>query len=137
MMRAMLAVVCSLMVSGLAEASISVTGTGKVKYVPDIVHLSLGASSDVEKLLDQARLAAVTDARKKADLYARGAGAGLGLVRNISEGALSPWRSYELAMPANTRMANAPLPIAPLYFQPHRFSGSRVRREHPLGLVSR
>jgi uncharacterized protein YggE len=208
MMRAILAVACSLMLSGLAQASITVTGTGKVKYVPDLAYLSLGASaeaktaseawkknaevvqkifatlkslgidekdiqtkglslepkyfypkeqppqlvgyvatydmqvtvrkikevgkvldgaadsganrrvgiqfasSDVEKLLDQARLAAVTEARKKADLYARGAGVGLGLVRNIVEGSHTPWQRYELAIPAKSRMADTPLPIA-------------------------
>jgi uncharacterized protein YggE len=42
----MLAVACTLMLSGLAQASITVTGTGKVKYVPNIVYVSLGASAD-------------------------------------------------------------------------------------------
>jgi uncharacterized protein YggE len=42
--------------------------------------------SDPEKLLDEARLKAVQEARKKAELYAAGAGCGLGLVQSINEG---------------------------------------------------
>ncbi len=207
MMRTMLAITCSLMLTGLAQASITVTGTGKVKYVPDIVYVSLGASSDgksaaeawkknaeivqkifarlrelgvdekdlqttsvtlnpkyfypkdepprllgyvatynlkvtvrkikevgkvldgaaesganqqvgiqfassdVEKLMDQARLAAVRDARKKAEMLTQGAGASLGLLRSITEGSHTPWRHYELAMPKSGRLSDA-LPIA-------------------------
>jgi uncharacterized protein YggE len=70
------------------------------------------ASSDPEKLIDQARLAAVTEARKKAMLYSKGAGASLGLVQSISEGSYQPWRRYDLMMSKEVRMANAPLPIA-------------------------
>ncbi len=39
-----------------------------------------------EEMLDQARLRAVSEARRKADLYVKGAGANLGRVLNISEG---------------------------------------------------
>jgi uncharacterized protein YggE len=46
--------------------------------------ISFGVS-DYDKLLDEARLKAVTDARKKANLYATGAGARLGKVLTISE----------------------------------------------------
>jgi len=42
--------------------------------------------SDPEKLMDQARRLAVQDARHKAEIYAAGAGCGLGLVQSISEG---------------------------------------------------
>ena len=42
--------------------------------------------SDPEKMLDQARLKAVMHARKKAEIYATGAGCSLGLVQAITEG---------------------------------------------------
>jgi len=54
----------------------------------------------------------VTEARKKAKLYAEGAGAALGQVTTISEGSHSPWRTYEFAMAQDVKMANHPLPIA-------------------------
>jgi uncharacterized protein YggE len=207
MMRATLALACCLMMTGLAQASITVTGTGKVKYVPNIVYVSLGASSEgksaaeawkknaeivqkifanlralgldekdiqttsvtlnpkyfypkdepprllgyvatynlrvtvrkmkevgkvldtaaegganqqvgiqfasseVAKLMDQARLSAVTDARKRAEMLVRGAGASLGLLRSINEGSYTPWRQYNLAMPVSGKMSDA-LPIA-------------------------
>jgi uncharacterized protein len=43
--------------------------------------------ADPERLLDEARLKAVQEARKKAEIYAAGAGCGLGLVDSITEGA--------------------------------------------------
>jgi uncharacterized protein YggE len=207
MKMAAVAVCCTLMTSGLAQASITITGTGKVKYVPDMAYLSLSASteattagqawkdnaavvkkifaalrvldipekdlhtggmslnpkyvhprdqeprlvgyvatydlrvtvrkmkeigkvldqavenganqrvgiqfasSQADKLLDQARLAAVREARKKAELYVQGAGAGLGLVRSISEGNATPWMRQELCMPMKAGGASS-LPIA-------------------------
>ncbi len=42
--------------------------------------------SDPEKLMDEARLKAAQEARKKADIYASGLGCGVGLVQSISEG---------------------------------------------------
>lgn len=42
--------------------------------------------SDPDKLLDEARRLAVQDARRKAEIYATGAGCGLGLVQSISDG---------------------------------------------------
>ena len=61
--------------------------------------------------MDQARLKAIREARKKAELYVTGAGAALGQVIAISEGASTPWRHfrYEYAKPMS---ADAPLPIA-------------------------
>ncbi len=47
--------------------------------------ISFGCS-DPEKLMDEARLKAAQDARKKADIYASGLGCGVGLVQSISEG---------------------------------------------------
>lgn len=204
----MLAACCGLMLGGLAQASITVTGTGKIKYVPDVAHLGFGvigegktaaeawkknadavkkvfaalkalgiaekdlqtggvnvapkyhhdkdkeprlvgyvasydlnvtvrrladvgavldaaveagvngrasisfACNDPEKLIGQARLAAVTEARAKARVLAEGAGAGLGLVRTISEGSHSPWRMQQFDMPARGETAAASLPIA-------------------------
>jgi uncharacterized protein len=49
-------------------------------------HVSIAfGCADVEKLLDEARAKAIADARRKADLYATGAGAKLGRVIDISE----------------------------------------------------
>ncbi len=204
----MLAACCGLMLAGLAQASITVTGTGKIKYTPDVAHLGFGVSSqgttaaeawkknadavkkvfdalkalgiadkdlqtggvnvspryfhekdkeprlvgyvasydlnvtvrrlsdvgavldaaveagvnqrasiafacaDADKLIQQARLAAVTDARARAKMLAEGAGAGLGLVRTISEGSHSPWRTHQFDMPAKAELGARPLPIA-------------------------
>lgn len=53
--------------------------------------------SDPDKLMDEARRLAVQDARHKAEIYAAGAGCGLGLVQSISEGqGYAPVR-YEFA----------------------------------------
>jgi uncharacterized protein YggE len=63
-----------------------------------------------EQLLNDARLKAVTDARKKAELYAKGAGANLGQLVSITEGAaMQPqYFRYEHALGAPA----AALPIA-------------------------
>jgi uncharacterized protein YggE len=67
-----------------------------------------------EELLDQARMAAVAEARKKADLYVRGAGASLGGVISISEGNQPVYRKFHyehLAVPASGGQ-DSTLPIA-------------------------
>src|SRR5262249_26584810 len=53
--------------------------------------ISFGCA-DPEKLLDKARAAAVAEARKKAEIYVKGAGGALGQVLTISEGHSAPWR---------------------------------------------
>jgi uncharacterized protein len=68
------------------------------------------SSSESEKLLDDARARAVADARKRADLYVKGAGAGLGLVQSISEGSVSPFPTYRFELAAK---ADKGLPISP------------------------
>jgi len=45
-MKAFLATVCTLMCVGAASANITVTGTGKVIYTPDLATLVLGVSSE-------------------------------------------------------------------------------------------
>src|SRR4051812_18749103 len=45
-MKALLASVCALVLVGSASANITINGTGKVTYVPDIAHVNIGASSD-------------------------------------------------------------------------------------------
>jgi uncharacterized protein YggE len=63
--------------------------------------------SEQSKLLDQARSDAVADARRKAELYARAAGAKLGRVVAISEeGAAAPPRPL-------TQMRVGAVPVAP------------------------
>jgi len=67
-----------------------------------------------EALLDQARLAAVLDARKKAELYTKGAGASLGVVVNIVEGNFPGFQKFRYehqALPAS-QGGDSSLPIA-------------------------
>jgi uncharacterized protein YggE len=45
-MKAPLALVCALALTSFAHAGITVTGTGKVKYTPDIAHVSVGVSCE-------------------------------------------------------------------------------------------
>ena len=66
--------------------------------------------SDPERLLDEARAKAVADARKKANLYATGAGAALGQVLEIRENADVPTRGFRFEYAAP--MADKGLPIA-------------------------
>jgi uncharacterized protein len=66
--------------------------------------------SDPGKALDQAREAAIADARRKAGVYARAAGVTLGRVVSIEEesGSFAPVPKRALAQPAGTQ-----IPIAP------------------------
>ena len=66
--------------------------------------------SDPSKALDQAREAAIADARRKAGVYARAAGVALGRVVSIEEesGSFAPVPKRVLAQPAG-----AQIPIAP------------------------
>jgi uncharacterized protein YggE len=205
-MKAILATLCALVCTGVASANITISGTGKVIYTPDIGYVGVGASSDgktaaeawkknaelvkkmfealkrlgidpkdmqtgnlsvtpryhyvkdqpprligytasydltvtvrkldllgkvlddlvdsganrnvsirfgcsdPEKALDQARARAIAEARKKANLYVKGAGAALGQVLSISEGHATPWRTYRFEHLAKS--ADTPLPIA-------------------------
>jgi uncharacterized protein YggE len=63
--------------------------------------------SEQSKLLDQARDDAVTDARRKAELYAKAAGVKLGPVTSITEEGSSPPR------PAVQAMRASAVPVAP------------------------
>jgi len=63
--------------------------------------------SEQSKLLDQARDDAVTDARRKAELYAKAAGVKLGAVTSITEEGSSPPRPVVQAMRASA------VPVAP------------------------
>ena len=63
--------------------------------------------SEQSKLLDQARDDAVTDARRKAELYAKAAGVKLGPVTSITEEGSSPPRPVMQAMRASA------VPVAP------------------------
>jgi uncharacterized protein YggE len=71
--------------------------------------------SDPEKLMDQARAAAVADARRKAQIYVKGAGAKLRTVVSIHEGNYSPYRTYQFQYERalkDDKPAGLPLPIA-------------------------
>jgi uncharacterized protein YggE len=72
--------------------------------------ISFGCS-DPEKLLDQARVRAVAEARKKAEIYVKGAGSALGQVQSISEGSMSPRQRLEYRHAAKAA-PGAALPIA-------------------------
>ena len=66
-----------------------------------------------EELLDQARLAAVLDARKKAEIYTKGAGGSLGGVVSIVEGNFGGYQKFHYehqAVPASH--GDSSLPIA-------------------------
>ncbi|HZY85420.1 MAG TPA: SIMPL domain-containing protein [Gemmataceae bacterium] len=45
-MKALLATLALLACTGLASANVTVTGTGKVTYTPDMAHVAVGVSSD-------------------------------------------------------------------------------------------
>jgi uncharacterized protein YggE len=45
-MKALLATLVALVVAGIASANVSINGTGKVTYVPNLVHVSVGVASD-------------------------------------------------------------------------------------------
>ena len=45
-MKAPLAALCALCLASFAQAGITVTGTGKVKYTPDVAYLSVGVSTE-------------------------------------------------------------------------------------------
>ena len=66
--------------------------------------------SDPSKALDQAREAAIADARRKAEVYSRAAGVTLGRVVSIEEesGPFAPVPRRVLAQPASTQMPIAP-----------------------------
>ena len=189
-MKALIASVVTLLFAGLASANITVSGNGKVTYVPDLVHVSVGVAgngktaaeawqkneatvkklfealktfgidptdvkttglnispryfnhkdrepelvgytasydlsvtvrklaeagrvldamvenganrqmniafghSDIEKMIDEARVKAAADARKKAELYVTASGASLGQVISISEGQVFAPQSF-------------------------------------------
>jgi uncharacterized protein YggE len=205
-MKGVLATLCTLLCTGLASANITVSGHGKVVYVPDVGYVSVGVSSDgktaaeaweknaevvrkvfealkkngidpkdmktaglnvtpryvhpkdqepqlvgytvtydlsvtvrklgdlgkvldelvasganrrmnigfgcsdLERLLDQARVKAAADARKKAELYTGAAGASLGQVVAISDTHAAPIRSFAIEL--DQKPAAGGLPIA-------------------------
>jgi uncharacterized protein len=75
------------------------------------MNISFGCSK-LDELVDQARVKAVADARKKANLYVTGAGARLGDVLNINDGAYAPqYRMYPVDALA-IREAKSSLPVA-------------------------
>jgi uncharacterized protein YggE len=110
---------------------IVVTGEGKVSVAPakikhidrlgDVLDRMIAAGatevwnveflvSDPGKALDQAREAAIADARRKAEVYARAAGVTLGRVFSIEEesGPFAPEPRRALAQSAGAQMPIAP-----------------------------
>lgn len=97
--------------------TVIVRSTGKVGDILDRL-IAAGANdigeiefqhSDMSKLLDQARAAAIADARRKADIYARAAGVTLGRVVWISE---ESGDTPPLPFGGAMRAAARPVPIA-------------------------
>ena len=91
-----------------------------IAQLPGILDRAIGAGanemsgiefavSEQSKLLDQARAEAIADAHRKAELYARAAGAKLGPVVAISEEGSAPPRAY----PMQAMRAGAAVPVAP------------------------
>jgi uncharacterized protein YggE len=67
---------------------------------------------NLDDLLDQARLAAVAQARHKAELYVKGAGGSLGGVTSIVEGNLNPYQTFRYEHLASAAGGDSALPIA-------------------------
>jgi uncharacterized protein YggE len=98
------------------QVTINIRDIGKLPAVIDQA-IAAGANemsglefvvSQQSKLLDQARDEAIADARRKADLYAKAAGAKLGAVVSINEEGLSPQQR-----PMQAMRGGAGVPIAP------------------------
>jgi uncharacterized protein len=75
------------------------------------MNISFGCSN-VDELLDQARVKAVADARKKASLYVTGAGAKLGDVLTISDSPCNPQTRLYPVDALAVRESHANIPIA-------------------------
>jgi uncharacterized protein YggE len=97
------------------QVTIKIRDVGKLSTVLDRA-IAAGANemsgiefvvSEQEKLLDQARAAAIADARHKAELYANAAGMKIGRVVAISEEGSAPPRPYQ-SMRAGVAPAIAP-----------------------------
>ncbi len=67
--------------------------------------------SDPAKVLDEARKAAVTDAKHKADLYAQALGVKLGPIMSVSEGGISAPSPYGGRMEKVMALSAAPVPV--------------------------
>jgi uncharacterized protein YggE len=84
---------------------VTVAGANRIDGIDFIV-------SNQEALLDEARRKAVTDAKDKADLYARAAGFTLGKVMSLVEESTPSPRPMARAAPAGyASMAAAPVPV--------------------------
>ena len=65
--------------------------------------------SDASKYLDEARTEAITDAKRKAEIYAKAAGVSLGRPLSISEGYISRPRTQDFAIRATAPAAAMPI----------------------------
>jgi uncharacterized protein YggE len=70
------------------------------------------SSSHLDKLMDDARVKAATEARKNANLYVTAAGAQLGQVLSITDGSYAPPPVYRFDMMEAKMAGHAPLQIA-------------------------
>jgi len=83
-------------------ATAGVTNVGNIEFL----------HSDPSKLLDQARAAAVADAKRKAEIYAKASGIALGRVVWIAEDAgLAPPMPMMARMAAGAPMASVPISV--------------------------
>jgi uncharacterized protein YggE len=75
------------------------------------MNISFGCSK-MDQLIEEARIKAVSDARKRASLYVTGAGARLGDVLSISDTPSYPQPRFYAVDAMAVREAKAPLPVA-------------------------
>jgi uncharacterized protein YggE len=75
------------------------------------MNISFGCSK-MDQLIEEARVKAVSDARKRANLYVTGAGARLGDVLSISDTPYYPQSRFFTVDAVAVREAKAPLPVA-------------------------
>jgi uncharacterized protein YggE len=102
------------------QVTVKIRDVGKVGDVLD--RLTAAGATDVSgisftvsepaKPLEEARAAAVADARRKAEIYAQAAGAQVGRVVSIAENGAGAPRPFSMAAP-RAMAAAAPPPIAP------------------------
>jgi uncharacterized protein YggE len=110
-------------ISGYRASNRVVIKVRDVTKVANVIDTLVGAGANeigginfivtqASKALDEARTKAVTDARRKAEIYAKAAGVTLGEAINITEEGAAPPPVFRSKMAA-PMAANSPAPVAP------------------------